>query len=425
MQLKPTDSQKSLRTSDSQKSYDISDPDGHAGKPLLGMNTWSFTVREVTDEWDSNHYDIKPLPTWAAFTFWRGSAWVNPALWNAVMLMALISATVAVVASFFPYHTNIVRMDMLLKLGTLFTVVIGFLLGMFISSAMQRWYESTGAFMTLLDSVRNMQTQLTALGVESELKDTVIRYGLLSAWLLNLNLQTHCVNKPGQEEPDMTDEMMQTPRNIREIWRQLDKMRPNIVSPKERRMLMRYNESYSLLWTWVASLVGRMASDGDIPPMATPTYGRILDIIKTAYASIRKTQAPFLIKAPFIYMHTLSLLVQVNNFINAAIFGIVLGKMIPYLIFNAGQLREHRLSEVRAPDTFAYVFVAFCLNLVVPALYLTLLDASTSTSQPFKFMDAKVPLLRCIKDCEDDLRSAHLMAEEPPFWDKPVFKARK
>jgi len=49
-------------------------------------------------------------------------------------------------------------------------------------------------------------------------------------------------------------------------------------------MLMQHAESYALLWTWVASLIGRMAQNGEIPPMPSPTYGRILNIVQQAYA---------------------------------------------------------------------------------------------------------------------------------------------
>merc|ERR1712154_191776 len=39
-----------------------------------------------------------------------------------------------------------------------------------------------------------------------------------------------------------------------------------------RKVLMQHQDSYALLWTWVASLIGRMSQDGDIPPMATDLW---------------------------------------------------------------------------------------------------------------------------------------------------------
>merc|ERR1719497_275674 len=105
----------------------------------------------------------------------------------------------------------------------------------------------------------------------------------------------------------------------------VEAVRPSLIEAHERPMLLRQKESYALLWTWVASLIGRMSQDGEIPPMASPTYGRILSIVQEAYGSIRDVRALHLIKAPFVYVHTLAILVHVNNILNAIGFGLVLG----------------------------------------------------------------------------------------------------
>merc|ERR1719352_269659 len=79
------------------------------------------------------------------------------------------------------------------------------------------------------------------------------------------------------------------------------------------------------LWMWVASLVGRMAQDGDIPPMASPTYGRIMNIAQNAHGGIRTVKQSIYVQAPFTYVHTLAILVHVNNIISVASFGVGLG----------------------------------------------------------------------------------------------------
>jgi len=265
--------------------------------------------------------------------------------------------------------------------------------------------------------------QMAALGVAKELKDTLNRYGLLSAWLLNLHLHMHAVQNPGDGKGEV--ENVNDKEHVDALWKKLDEIRPDLVHPHEKKILMGYSESYALIWTWVASLIGRMARNGDIPPMASPTYGRILDIVQQAYGSIRGARVPFLIRAPFVYVHTLSILVHANTLMNAIVFGVQLGLTIPYLILTAHQLEEKKLAEVHLPDTCADFFVAFCLNLIAPILYLTLLDASTCLAQPFTFQNAKIPLQRYIKVLENDLKSAESLAEEPPFWEKPMFKERK
>lgn len=36
------------------------------------------------------------------------------------------------------------------------------------------------------------------------------------------------------------------------------------------------------LWVWITSLLTRMAADGEIPPMASPTYGRVITMAEQA-----------------------------------------------------------------------------------------------------------------------------------------------
>merc|ERR1719174_2602686 len=63
-------------------------------------------------------------------------------------------------------------------------VVVGLLLGFFLSSSMNRWYSCVNGFLELLDSIRNLQMQFVALGVPEEQSNQVLRFGFASAWLL-------------------------------------------------------------------------------------------------------------------------------------------------------------------------------------------------------------------------------------------------
>jgi len=348
----------------------------------------------------------------------EGSAWENEALWGSIGRSCLVSLTMAALAWFTPYAT-VIDSGTLMKLGAFMAVFIGFMLGFFMSSSIQRWFTSTDAFMQLLDAVRKLQMQMAALGVAEHYVNKITRYGMLSAWLLNLNLHLHCHFKPGVdiEEEDVDDQ-----DHILEIWGTLDKLRPHLAKPKERAVLMQYNDSYALLWTWVASLVGRMAKDGDIPPMVSPTYGRILDLIQQAFASLRDARTPFLVKAPFVYIHTLVILVHINGILNAMLFGIQVGATISFATYTPDQLARMNVDVKDTSSKLTELLVAFCLHMIAPALYLTLLDASLCMSQPFKFQDAKIPLMRLLVDCENDLESAQSIADEPPLWKKPKFK---
>mmetsp|Transcript_25913 Transcript_25913/g.49642 ORF Transcript_25913/g.49642 Transcript_25913/m.49642 type:complete len:403 (+) Transcript_25913:64-1272(+) len=373
-------------------------------QPLLDKRTRRFA--DDLDEWDSTQYDITKITSWRAFLMLKGCAWDNSLLWNSLGLGMLLVTAVTIATASLP-NAVLIDPDKLARLGSFLNVFVGLLLGFFLSSSMNRWYGCVNAFLELLDAVRSMQMQMTALGVSQERQSTLSRYGILSAWLLHLSL---CMES--EDHKDVRDK-------TGKVWLILDKFRPDLALPQEKSKLMEHKESYALLWTWVASLIGRMSQDGEIPPMASPTYGRILHIVQQAYGSIRDVRALHMIKTPFIYVHTLAILVHVNNILNAIAFGLVCGIMCASLMgkFAGG-------GEEGWANLCTSLFLQFCFSMLAPVLYLALFDVSVCVAQPFTYQDAKIPAARFIVGMEEDLKNATHIGNHPLHWEKPSFKKR-
>jgi len=370
----------------------------------------------LDEEWDSTNYDITKMTSWAVFGMVTGCAWDNGSLWRCMGCAILLSCTVAVVIVFIP-HSALVAPEKVEKMGTFLNVFVGLLLGFFLSSSMNRWYRCVSAFLELLDAVRSMQMQMTALGVAQERTNMLSRYGLLSAWLLHLSLNQDL--DEGDEDPGRDPSESEDVRKKRMLWQSLEAKRPGLVLPKEKALLMQHAECYALLWTWVASLIGRMAQNGEIPPMPSPTYGRILNIVQQAYGSIRDVRALHLIKAPFIYVHTLAILVHVNNILNAIGFGLVLGLALLEVVG-----KDNVYNRTSWANICCSLFMQFCFSMVAPLLYLALLEVSVCVAQPFTYQDAKIPAFKFLKGLEEDLKNAAAMGDDPPHWDKPCFKVK-
>mmetsp|Transcript_32808 Transcript_32808/g.64633 ORF Transcript_32808/g.64633 Transcript_32808/m.64633 type:complete len:447 (+) Transcript_32808:125-1465(+) len=367
------------------------------------------TEDPIDDEWDSTQYDITRITSWSAFGMVKGCAWDNHSLWRCMGLALLLSVAVALGAFFMP-HAVLVKPEKLEKLGTFLNVFVGLLLGFFLASSMNRWYGCVNAFLELLDAVRSMQMQMTALGVRKDRADTIGRYGVMSAWLLHFHLTLD--SEDGQGDVDLKD-----------MWKKLDMVRPSICLPKEKVMLSQYPEPYALLWTWVASLVGRMAVDSEIPAMASPTYGRILDLVSNAFSSIREVRALYAVKVPFIYLHTLAVLVHVNNILNAVSFGLTLGSAFTQSVeIEDEEVEPIRMSSRRRVKVWTMLCMQFCFSMIAPMLYLALLEVCVCISQPFRYKDARIPAVRLIRALEEDLKNAAAVADRPPDWEKPMFK---
>jgi len=79
------------------------------------------------------------------------------------------------------------------------------------------------------------------------------------------------------------------------------------------------------MWVWVGSLIGRMALDGDVPPMPSPTYGRIMNLAQAAQGGLRQVRTSIVVQMPFVYVHTLACLVHLNCILLAMTMGLALG----------------------------------------------------------------------------------------------------
>merc|ERR1719160_1698030 len=117
------------------------------------------------------------------------------------------------------------------------------------------------------------------------------------------------------------------------------------IDKKNKTMLLKENEAEVLrmtrdppgmMWMWVAALIGRLAQDGWIPPMASPTYGRIMNLCQSAHGGIRQVRAAISVQAPLTYTHLLATLVHMNNLLNAITLGIVSGLAIGTALMKYG-----------------------------------------------------------------------------------------
>mmetsp|Transcript_41666 Transcript_41666/g.107839 ORF Transcript_41666/g.107839 Transcript_41666/m.107839 type:complete len:441 (-) Transcript_41666:114-1436(-) len=360
---------------------------------------------------DTMTYQISDLSSWQAFCMWEGSAWDNHSLWLTIYRTCLVATCVALVVCFGTPDPTKVRSEKFSKLSTFLSVFVGLLLSFFMASSMNRWYSCVSSFLELFDAVRNLQMQCHALGVPMEREVMLTRYGCLSSWLLHyeLILQSRCIAKE--------DQLVE----MQKVWdHHLPVDHPGLCLPEEQALLQQCEFPSQMVWTWVASLVGRMAQDGDIPAMPTPTYGRILNIVSEAHGGIRGVRAAVCVQAPYIYIHTLAVLVHFNNVINAVAFGMTAGVTLGK--FTVHDVISNRDFTRMAAKEGQNMVIAFFLSMVGPFLYQALLEVSVCIAQPFNNDDAMIPTARLLKSLERDLYMSDELAKRPPFWEPPHFR---
>jgi len=309
------------------------------------------------------------------------------------------------------------------ELATFLNVFVGLLLGFFMSSSMARWYSSAEGFLILFSAVRNLQMQLFALGVTLEHVNECMRYGVLSCVLLNLSLRYDAL--PTSQKP-RKHEFLHAGLQEKSAQALCDSFEK--ITPAEMSLIGDVEDPPGLIWMWVSQILGRLAQDGEVPPMPSPTYGRLLNIVQDAHSGIRTVKSSLGIHPPFIYVHMLAALVHINNLINALSFGLTLG--IGMGTVAQGFLKEHLgfttpAKYGEATTKSQAIVVAFFFSVVGPIIYQAILEVSIIIAQPFSSVDGEIPTGRLLQSLENDLQDGKIMKNNIPHpWEPPCFKKK-
>lgn len=368
-------------------------------------------------------YHTATLTTWAAFHTGLNTIWSRTHIWKIMGQLALISTIVAILSAYFVPNPQALSVSKFTDISNFLRVFVGLLLGFFLTSSMSRWYTCCTGFLELFDAIRNMQMQFIALGAMKDRACICIRYGVLSAHLLNMELYAEALQ--GEERRVRWEEMWGkiaqppgTPRNDAVT-------KCGSCYDGEIEILRQVDDPASLVWIWVASLVGRMSQDGDVPAMATPTYGRIMNLVQRAHGGIRRVRGSISVQAPYIYVHMLATLVHINNILNAISFGFIAGTTIGTWLAsrNIHPGKDVPASSNDSERDVQDVIVGFFFCVMGPFLYQALLEVSLIVARPFANVEASIPLQKMLSKLAVDLHDGLMMADNTVSWEKPCFKA--
>jgi predicted membrane chloride channel (bestrophin family) len=370
---------------------------------------------------DNMNYNTRTLTTWEPFQITHTTVWSKKELWIMMLKLLLVTLCVCCITVAVVPNPAVMKVSKFTQVSKFLNVVVGLLLGFFLSSSMNRWYACVNGFLELLDAIRNLQMQFAALGVAEGHTILCLRYGLASAWLLYGQLA--CETKQGAEEIQEREFMW---KKMEAKMARIDRTgQTRLLDHLEVEALKKTRDPPGMVWMWVAALIGRLAQDGEIPGMQSPTYGRVMNLCQNAHGGIRQVRAAVSVQAPLTYTHMLATLVHINNFLCAVILGLVSGLAIGTTLVahkmhffapNAAQakMRESDQDLQNMMVTFMYCFFG-------PVLYQALLFIGMSLAQPFGSNDAQVPMHRLLHCLEVDMCNGRDLMNYMPF-EKPYFK---
>lgn len=377
---------------------------------------------------DTMMYRTKSLTTWEAFSIRYTTIWCSPELWKQMAKLFGVVVVIALITIVIIPNPARMKVAKFTSVSKFLNVVVGLLLGFFLSSSMNRWYTCVNGFLELLDAIRNLQMQFVALGVPEKETILCLRYGFASAWLLYGQLKLETQRLASQKED------VEASRGDRdELWEKMANkvfmidrtMQAKLLSADEVSVLKLTRDPPGMMWMWVAALFGRLSQDGWIPPMASPTYGRIMNLAQSAHGGIRQVRAAISVQAPLTYTHMLATLVHINNLLNAVTLGVVSGLAIgTSLMFNTksslGYTNKNPSSREVTAD-WQNMFITFMYCFFGPLMYQALLIIAMHLAQPFDSEEAKIPMDRLLHQLEIDMCNGRDLVEHMAF-ERPSFK---
>merc|ERR1719271_131308 len=134
-------------------------------------------------------YNPARLASWSSLVNLYGTVFAEPALWRIVGLCCAISMLVAAVVVFIP-RIHAVDTESLNYVNNVIRVLLAFILALYMSALVGRWWSSMTALAAFFEKVRQMHLALCAMNAPLERVATVRRYCLLSSALLRYELRT-------------------------------------------------------------------------------------------------------------------------------------------------------------------------------------------------------------------------------------------
>jgi hypothetical protein len=368
---------------------------------------------------DNMSYRTEFLGSWEAFSTFYDTIWTSPVLWFMMLKLLGVALVSAAIVFFFVPEPSELKVYRFTDLSKFLNVIVGLMLGFFMASASNRWYQCVNGFLELMDAIRNLQMQFVALGVPDKETFLCIRYGFASGWLLFGQLLVDTKRLKGDVPRDeMWKVLTNKPLRVDKTGKTM------LLTERETKCLDKCRDPPGLMWMWVSSLIGRLAQDGWIPPMASPTYGRIMGLCQDAHAGIRQVRAAITVQAPFAYSHMLSTLVHINNLLNAVTFGIVLGVALGTFAGGQGWHPFYRRDVATGEDVVRdWQAAVICLgySTIGPLVYQALLLLAMHLAQPFDSRFAYIPFDRLLHSLEVDLLNGQDLASSTR-WERPAFK---
>jgi len=284
----------------------------------------SFGVKDET----VTTYDPESLTGWRAIFTLSGTIFSVRAMWQIIGMELFVMSFIALCLFRYVKDPHAYQTETMSIVVKTISVLIGFMLGLFLSSSLDRWWDTVKSVQMLFGVIKKLIMLASSLEIREDQRATLARRGVLSVRMLETEL-----TRP-------TTEM------FKKRFDELQEM--GKITAEERMILEKTPLDQRSFFTWVLISNYLKQFHNLMDPIS---YDRIVTLVLDGLSAVSSLRTLLHFQFPFIYMHMLAFMVHMANFLTAIGTGVTLG-----LLFARTRSDNFRKSDeklVSIPDPSA------------------------------------------------------------------------
>jgi predicted membrane chloride channel (bestrophin family) len=266
-------------------------------------------------------YDPEQLTNWRAIVALSGTIFLQPAVMTIILSQFLCAIFIAGLLYFFAHHPEAYKTDAMKDVVKTIAVSIAFLLGLFLSSCINRWWDTVTSLEMLFGTIKRLTMTAINLELPRESRTILARRCVLSTHLLQVEqTENHALLAGKQSKEELVEHWEQ----IFQFWEA-----EGMCSKYERKLLKKVPQQQRSFFAW--SLVSKellkqrpalVSADGSTDVMA---YDRLCDLVQAGVSSISAVRTAAAFQMPYIYVHLLAFMIHLVNVLTAVSTGVRIG----------------------------------------------------------------------------------------------------
>jgi hypothetical protein len=274
------------------------------GSPPLSPRL-ALTIDAFTDSTTVIAYDPMALAGLKTLWTYKGTVFAQKAMWAITLLQLVILIGIALALYFLVEHPEEYKTETLTNVVKAVSVLIGFLLGMFLSSCLNRWWDTIKSLETLFGVSKKLVMSLNNFNCAKPEKDLLARRVVLSIRMLELEIK----NLSAEEWADA----FATFRG------------KGYIEKEEQDVLASVPADQRSFFTW--SLISAVLRKVQ-PVLDGFGYDRVSTLVLDGLSAVSSLKTLMGFQFPFLYMHMLAFMVHLCNLLIAIGTGVNVGLLL-------------------------------------------------------------------------------------------------